>query len=91
MRQSQKCRVITIDRPGYGWSTSESENISASSVAKELNMILKFEKIRKPVYIVANGTGVLYARYYCANYPSRVLGVYLPTRFLCVIQTGWMP
>lgn len=86
---SQKCRVITIDRPGYGWSTSESENISASSVAKELNMILKFEKIRKPVYIVANGTGVLYARYYCANYPSRVLGV-LFTNPLPLCYSDWM-
>lgn len=70
----QKCRIITIDRPGYGWSTSENEDISASGFAEVLNMILKFEKIRKSVFIVANGTGVVYARYYCAAHPSKVLG-----------------
>lgn len=70
----QKCRIITMDRPGYGWSTSESNDISAHSFAEELKIILKFEKIRKPVFIVASGTGVLYARYYCITHPNKVLG-----------------
>ncbi len=81
----QKCRVITIDRPGYGWSTSESDDISASDFAEELNLILKFEKIRKSIFIVANGTGVVYARYYCVTHPTKVLGALftnpLPLRY----------
>ncbi len=81
----QKCRVITIDRPGYGWSTSESDDTTASGFAEELDMVLKFEKIRKPIFIVSNGTGVVFARYYCASHPSKVLGALfinpLPLRY----------
>jgi len=78
---AQKCRVITFDRPGYGWSTSESEDITASGFAAELDMILKFEKIRKSIFIVANGTGMLYARYYCATHPAKVLGALFTNPF----------
>jgi len=78
---AQKCRVITIDRPGYGWSISESANISASGYAEILDMILKFEKIKKSIYIVANGTGMLYARYYCATHASRVSGALFTNPF----------
>lgn len=81
----QKCRVITMDRPGYGWSTSESDEVTASSFAEELDMVLKFEKIRKQIFIVANGTGVVFARYYCASRQSKVLGALfvnpLPLRY----------
>jgi len=78
---AQKCRVITFDRPGYGWSTSENENITAAGFAEELDMILKFEKIRKPIFIVANGTGVLYAIYYCATHPTKVSGALFTNPF----------
>lgn len=81
----QKCRVITMDRPGYGWSTSESDDVTAAGFAEELDMVLKFEKIRKPIFIVSNGTGVVFARYYCASHPSKVLGALfinpLPLRY----------
>jgi pimeloyl-ACP methyl ester carboxylesterase len=77
----QKCRVITMDRPGYGWSVSESGDTSAYSFVEELNIILKFEKVKKPVFIVANGTGVIYARYYCITNPSKVLGAIFTNPF----------
>ncbi|MGI6085374.1 MAG: alpha/beta fold hydrolase [Acetivibrionales bacterium] len=70
----QKCRIITMDRPGYGWSTAENDDTSAYSFVDELNIILKFEKVKKPVFIVAKGTGVIYAGYYCIKHPSKVLG-----------------
>jgi len=78
---AQKCRVITFDRPGYGWSTSENENITAAGFAEELDMILKFEKVRKPIFIVANGTGTIFARYYCATHPTKVLGAFFTNPF----------
>jgi pimeloyl-ACP methyl ester carboxylesterase len=69
-----KGRIITMDRIGYGWSTSDNDEISPFNFSDELDTILKFEKVKKPIYIVAHGTGVIYARYYCATHPSKVLG-----------------
>ncbi len=71
----QKCRMITFDRPGYDWSTSDEEVKPISSIVDELNIILKFEKIRKPVYLVAHGTGAYYAGYYAKNNPEKVMGI----------------
>lgn len=67
-------RMITWDRAGYGWSSPIDELPSAAVVTEELNNLLKFERVKKPVLIVAHGTGTLYARYYATKYPDKVTG-----------------
>lgn len=69
-----KNRLITWDRCGYGWSTCTGQAITAKNISTELNNILKFEKIRKPVILVADYTGTLFARYFAATNPEKVAG-----------------
>lgn len=74
----QKCRIITFDRPGFDWSKSEEIDVkSFDAVSEEIKLILKFEKVRKPVYLVAYGTGAFYARHYAMSSPDKVLGILL--------------
>ncbi|HHW22289.1 MAG TPA: alpha/beta hydrolase [Clostridiaceae bacterium] len=74
----QKCRIITFDRPGFDWSKSEEIDVkSFDAVSEEIKLILKFEKVRKPVYLVAYGTGAFYARHYAMSNPDKVLGILL--------------
>ena len=70
-----KYRMITWDRAGYGWSTVEEGSGSATPITDELNMILKFERVKKPIYLVAHGTGTLYAMHYATTHPQNVAGV----------------
>ena len=74
----QKCRILTFDRPGFDWSKSEEIDVkSFDAVSEEIKLILKFEKVRKPVYLVAYGTGAFYARHYAMSNPDKVLGILL--------------
>jgi len=73
----QKCRIITFDRPGYDWSVSEDNTKTLDSITEEINLILKFEKIRKPVYLAANWTGAIYAVHYAKSNPEKVSGIFL--------------
>lgn len=74
---SQKCRLITYDRPGFDWSIAEDNIKTFDSISDEINLILKFERIRKPVYLAAHWTGALYARHYAKINPEKVLGILL--------------
>lgn len=69
-----KYRTITWDRAGYGWSTPQEGSHKASDIALELDAILKLGRIKKPVLLVAQGTGTVYARYYAATRPQNVRG-----------------
>lgn len=73
----QKCRMITYDRPGFDWSRSDDNIKTFDSISEEINLILKFEKIRKPVYLAAHWTGAIYARHYAKSNPEKVLGMLL--------------
>lgn len=82
-------RMIIWDRTGYGRSnnnptmqtandaqTDDALQINtAETAAEELNVILKFKKIRKPIILVANHTGILLAMYYAKAYPETVAGL----------------
>lgn len=71
---AQKFRMITWDRAGYDWSTPEEDLRSCAKICDELDSILKFERIKKPIFLVANGTGTVYARYYAMTHPLNVMG-----------------
>lgn len=70
-------RMITWDRSGYGWSTSQDEASTASAISEELNIILKFEKIRKPIILVADSTSTFFAMHYATTHPEKVSAVLL--------------
>ncbi len=69
-----KFRTITWERAGYGWSTPDENSRNAANIAQELDVILKSEKIKKPVFLVAQGTGSVYARFYAITRPQNVRG-----------------
>lgn len=69
-----KYRMITLDRPGYGWSAAQENPRTAANVSEELDVILKFERIKKPIFLIAQGAGTIYARYYAATHPQNVKG-----------------
>jgi pimeloyl-ACP methyl ester carboxylesterase len=70
-------KIISFERPGYGWSTASSINGKASDVSDEIDLILKFERIKKPVILAANGFASIYARHYACTRPQNVAGVVL--------------
>lgn len=88
-------RMITWDRTGYNRSCrkdlsgsskevhrdSLNQKDTAKATAEELNIILKFKKIRKPVILVANHTGILLALYYAKTFPENVAGMILVNPF----------
>lgn len=82
---SLKYRTITIDRPGYGWSSSNENSRTAADISEELDNIIKFERIKKPIYLVAHGTGTVYARHYAVTHTNNVVGMLfidpLPIRY----------
>ncbi len=67
-----KCRMITYDRAGYGYSEKSENPPTASNICEELDSILEQEEINKPVILVSHGSGVIYARYYAATRPDKV-------------------
>lgn len=67
-----KCRVITYDRAGYGFSKESENPRTASNICDELDKLLEQEKVDKPVILVSHGSGVIYARYYAATRPEKV-------------------
>ena len=60
---------------------SLNQKDTAKATAEELNIILKFKKIRKPVILVANHTGILLALYYAKTFPENVAGMILVNPF----------
>lgn len=74
---SLHCRSICFERPGYAWSkVSEDKNLSFS-VSEQLEALLKFERIRKPVLLVSNGAATIFARYFAQRHPESVAGLLL--------------
>jgi pimeloyl-ACP methyl ester carboxylesterase len=69
-----KYKTITWDRSGYGRSDSKKTEPTNAQIADEIDQILKFERIKKPVFLVAHGTGTIYAKYYAATRPDKVTG-----------------
>lgn len=69
-------RIISFERPGYGWSPGSASG-KASGVSQQIDLILKFERIKKPVILVANGFASVYARHYACTRPQNVAGVVL--------------
>lgn len=73
----QNTKVITFERPGYGWSSGCQASGLASEISDVIDSIIKFERIKKPVILVADGFASIYAHHYACTRPHRVAGVIL--------------
>jgi pimeloyl-ACP methyl ester carboxylesterase len=73
----QNARVITFERPGYGWSSGSQASGSASDISGIIDTIIKFERIKKPIILVADGCASVYAHHYTCTRPHLVAGVVL--------------
>lgn len=68
-------RMICLDRPGYGRSTKSPHTRTASQVATELDMLLKFERTKKPLILLAHGFAAGYALHYARTHEQAVAGI----------------
>lgn len=73
----QNARVISFERPGYGWSSGCQASGVASDISDILDSIIKFERIKKPVILLADGHASIYAHHYSCTRPHQVAGVVL--------------
>lgn len=73
----QNARVITFERPGYGWSSGYPASGAASDISDIIDSIIRFERIKKPVILVADGAASIYAHHYACTRPEKVAGAVL--------------
>lgn len=73
----QHGRVITFERPGYGWSANCKPSGLASDISNIIDSLIKFERIKKPVILMAEGMASIYAHHYACTRPHQVAGVVL--------------
>jgi len=74
---SNFARVITYDRPGYGWSSEHKTSRTSDQVVKELDSILSAKNVKGPIILVGHSLGGLYAQYYQDKHPDQVSGMIL--------------
>lgn len=70
-------RILTYDRPGYGWSDASSEPRTAEQVVKELRQLLKEVEINPPYVLVGMSLSGLFTRLFAYHYPEEVAGMVL--------------
>ena len=70
-------RVCIYDRPGYGWSQSQSKSRSSAVIVEELNLLLTKAKIEPPYILVGNSFGSYNLRLYAHKFPDQVKGLIL--------------
>lgn len=70
-------RVICFERPGYSWSNGYPACESASDISNIIDSILKFERIKKPVILVANGLASIYVHHYACTRQHNIAGAIL--------------
>jgi len=73
----QHGKVITFERPGYGWSANCAPSGLASDISGIIDSIIKFERIKKPVILMAEGIASIYAHHYACTRPHQVAGAVL--------------
>jgi pimeloyl-ACP methyl ester carboxylesterase len=65
-------RVLTFDRPGYGWSDSSPQPRTSKQAAIELHQLLDAIDLRGPIILIGHSLGGLYANHFARLYPDRI-------------------
>lgn len=72
---ARQFRMITFDRAGYGGSTQPEKEKSLNSFSEGLEMLLKFERIKRPVLLISDGGAAYFAQHFALTRPGLVAGV----------------
>lgn len=70
-------RVVSFDRPGYGWSDASNQPRDGKTIARELHDMLEKAGIAGPYVIVAHSLGGLYGRIFASEYAAETAGLVL--------------
>jgi pimeloyl-ACP methyl ester carboxylesterase len=73
----QTNRVVSFDRPGYGWSAPRKGGCSPRQLAEELHALLQQAGITPPYVLVGHSLGGLIVQYFTHLYPQEVAGLVL--------------
>jgi pimeloyl-ACP methyl ester carboxylesterase len=74
---SDEVRVVSYDRPGYGWSDPAASDRDPLAVNDDLRDALDQASIDGPFIVVGHSLGALYARGFATSHPSQVVGLVL--------------
>lgn len=74
---SKQNKVFLYNRAGLGESSLSSKERTIPNMIKELNEVLKKEKIEPPYIYVAHSMGSYLARYYASKFPNEIKGILL--------------
>jgi pimeloyl-ACP methyl ester carboxylesterase len=70
-------RVLTYDRPGYGWSPRQAGPHDADAAARRLSGLLAAMRLEPPYLLVGESIGALYVQRFVRAHPRDVAGVVL--------------
>ena len=68
-------KVVTYDRPGFGWSDVGKRPRSSRSIAEELKSLLDAVHIDGPVILLGESIGGLHAECFARLFPAQTAGV----------------
>ncbi|EEA26900.1 hypothetical protein TMatcc_004816 [Talaromyces marneffei ATCC 18224] len=68
-------RVLQYERSGYGESDVSTEKPTATTIAKELSLLLKSANIHPPYVVIAHSWGGILSREFLALHPKDIIGM----------------
>lgn len=72
---AETCRVVGIEKPGYGYSNISGKDRTVDVTVSEYRCVLREIGITEPVFLAAHSMGFLEALYWGQRYPSEILGI----------------
>jgi pimeloyl-ACP methyl ester carboxylesterase len=71
-RFAQFARVLTFDRPGYGWSAPSLKPRTSKQAAGELQQLLNALDLHGPIVLIGHSFGGLIVDHFARLYPDRI-------------------
>jgi len=65
-------RILTFDRPGYGWSDPSPAPHTSEQAARELHQLLDATDLMGPLILIGHSLGGLHVNHFARLYPDRV-------------------
>jgi pimeloyl-ACP methyl ester carboxylesterase len=65
-------RVLTFDRPGYGWSDPSPQPRTSEQAARELQQLLDALDLHGPIILIGHSLGGLYVNHFARLNPDRI-------------------
>lgn len=74
---SSCARVLTFDRPGYGWSDPSPQPRTSEHAARELQQLLDALDLHGPIILIGHSLGGLYVNHFARLNPDRICAAIL--------------